>query len=169
MKLRFNESRIQDIANRYYYPREEDGLIQIRKQVEKQGYLSKNQLKLVVKWKAPRSAGHVEKNSVGYVKEVTAFVFSAKIERTKIEALTIIDGVSWPTASVILHLFHKEPYPILDFRALWSSSMDVPNQYSFLFWWPYVEFSRNISIRTGVSMRVLDRAMWQYSKENQTT
>ncbi len=74
MKLRFNESQIQDIANRYYYPREEGELIQIRKQVEKQGYLSKNQLKLVAKWKATRSAGHVEKNSEDYVKEVTAFV-----------------------------------------------------------------------------------------------
>ncbi|MEO2054550.1 MAG: hypothetical protein ABGX83_04490 [Nitrospira sp.] len=124
-------------------------------------------MQLVAKWKAPRSAGHVEKNTNGYIKDVTAFAFSTNNERSRIESLTILDGVSWPTASVLLHLFHADPYPILDFRALWSANLDVPKQYSYLFWKPYISFCREIAKRNKVSMRVLDRAMWQYSKENQ--
>ncbi|MBU4444987.1 hypothetical protein KJ656_07905 [bacterium] len=167
MKLRFDESQITNIANRYKYPREEEELLELRSQIEEKGCLTKDQLRLVAKWKAPRSARHVEKNTHEYIKEVTSFAFSAKDERSRIKILTIIDGVSWPTASVILHLFHKDQYPILDFRALWSSGLDVPNQYKFSFWWPYVEFCRDVANRTAVAMRVLDRAMWQYSKENQ--
>ena len=167
MKLRFKETEIFQIAKKYEYPREETALMDLKKLVNSKGYLSKGQLHLVAKWKAPRSAGHVERNSDEYVKEITAFAFYARDERSRIESLTILDGVSWPTASVILHLFHKEHYPILDFRALWSVSMAVPQQYSYSLWWPYVEYCRGIAKRNNVDMRTLDRAMWQYSKENQ--
>ena len=167
MKLRFKEPEIRQIAERYEYPHEETELLNLRKVVLSKGFLSKELLSKVAKWKAPRSAGHVVKNSDKYVKEITAFAFNAKNERSRIETLTILDGVSWPTASVILHLFHNEKYPILDFRALWSVTMGVPTQYSFPFWWPYVEFCRGIAKRNNVDMRTLDRAMWQYSKENQ--
>lgn len=70
-------------------------------------------------------------------------------------------------ASVILHLYHRERYPILDFRALWSLSVDVPAFYRFPFWWGYVEYCRELAERTGMDMRTLDRALWQYSRENQ--
>jgi hypothetical protein len=167
MKLRFKESKIIQIADRYEYPCEETKLLNLKKVVNSNGYLSKDQLRLVAKWKAPRSAGHIEKNTDKYVKEITTFSFTAKDERARIESLTILDGVSWPTASVILHLFHKEKYPILDFRALWSVTMDVPTQYSYTLWWPYVEYCRDIVKRNNIDMRTLDRAMWQYSKEMQ--
>ena len=88
-------------------------------------------------------------------------------ERARIQSLTLLDGVSWPTASVILYLFHRDPYPILDFRALWSLSLDVPVQYRFDFWLPYVRCCRDLAQRANVDMRTLDRALWQYSKENQ--
>ncbi|MGA7492166.1 MAG: hypothetical protein WB930_11440 [Syntrophobacteraceae bacterium] len=129
--------------------------------------MNKDELRLIARWKAPRAAGHMEKNSEEYVREITAFSFSAKTERARIEVLTNLDGVRWPTASVILHFFHKEPYPIIDFRALWSVSLAVPAQYSFDFWWPYVNFCRNLSKRVNMDMRILDRALWQYSVENQ--
>jgi hypothetical protein len=80
--------------------------------------------------------------------------------------------VSYPTASVILHFFHRDVYPILDFRALWSMGFDQPPQYTFEFWWEYVEATRNLLARAhrtlpSLSMRELDRALWQYSKERQ--
>lgn len=167
MKIRFPESKICAWAERYEYPREETDLIQMRKAVQKAGYLDKSQLRKVARWKAPRSAGHIEKNDEGYIKEVTYWALNAEIERARIEALTLLSGVQWPSASVILHLFHKEAYPILDFRALWSVRTEVPNIYSFSFWWPYVEYCRQLAARNSVTMRSLDRALWQYSKENQ--
>jgi len=166
-RLRFNQDDIKEIAERYEYPISETSLMELRAVVLQRGYLTKDDLRKVAYWKAPRSAGHAGKNDEEYVREVSSFAFRAKSERARIQSLTLLDGVSWPTASVILHLFHVDPYPILDFRALWAVSLDVPAQYVFGFWWPYVIFCRKVSKGTGVSMRSLDRALWQYSKENQ--
>ena len=99
--------------------------------------------------------------------EITSFALAAQCERSRIESLTLLDGVGWPMASVILHVFHADPYPILDYRALWSVSLPVPAPYSFAFWQRYVAFCRDIATTAGVDMRALDRALWQYSKENQ--
>ena len=101
-----------------------------------------------------------------YVSELTEFSFKTNSERARIESLTILDGVSWLTASVILHLYHSDPYPILDYRALWSVSLEIPGQYTFGFWWPYVKFCRSLAISAKVDMRTLDKALWQFSKEN---
>ena len=167
MKLRFSETKIEYWARRYEYPREETFLMGLRSVVQRARYLTKEQLRMVARWKAPRSASHIEKNDEEYVKEITAWSFSAKEERSKIEVLTLLDGVQWPSASAILHLFHKEAYPILDFRALWSVGLEVPKQYSFSFWWECVKFCRSVAQRNSLDMRTLDRALWQYSKENQ--
>jgi hypothetical protein len=166
-RLRFPKSDLSFFAARYQYPIQETTLLGLAETVVKRGWMTKDDLRIVAQWKAPRSAGHVEDNSEEYVKEITAFALAAATERSRIEVLTNLDGVRWPTASVILHFFHKEPYPIMDFRALWSVSLEMPAQYSFGFWWPYVEFCRILSRDTGLNMRTLDRALWQYSKENQ--
>jgi hypothetical protein len=81
--------------------------------------------------------------------------------------LTLLDGVGWPTASVILHFYHSDPYPILDIRALWAVGADLTHKYDFEFWMEYVQFCRTTATQVGVDMRTLDRALWQYSKENQ--
>lgn len=109
----------------------------------------------------------MEKNSDSFIKEITKIALTSEEERVRIEALTLLNGVQWPTASVVLHFFHKDPYPIIDFRALWTISMDTPNCYAFGLWWEYVEYCRNLAARAKMSMRELDQALWQYSKENQ--
>ncbi|MFH1749118.1 MAG: hypothetical protein ABIG44_18965 [Planctomycetota bacterium] len=167
MRLRFPESEIKRVAQRYEVPEAEIKLIELKAEVQRCGYVTKDQLRRVAHWKAARSARHVEKNDDDYVREITSWALKARSERARIEILTVLDGVGWPTASAILHLFHERRYPILDFRALWSVGLEVPNQYSFLFWQPYVEFCREVARRHHVNMRTLDRALWQYSKENQ--
>jgi len=87
--------------------------------------------------------------------------------RLAIETLTLLAGVEWPTASAILHFCHVAPYPILDFRALWSLSTDVPARYAYPFWREYSDFTRGLAERLGVNMRILDRALWKYSEVHQ--
>jgi len=55
----------------------------------------------------------------------------------------------------------------LDFRALWSLGLSEPKQYDFQFWWTYAQFCRKLAVESNVTMRILDRALWQFSKENQ--
>lgn len=167
LSLRFKLTDIGDIAERYQYPIQETELTKLKPEVLRRGYLTKNDLEKVAYWKAPRSAGHARKNDEEYIREITKFALATGCERARIQSLTVLDGVSWPTGSVILHLFHKDPYPILDFRALWSISADVPPQYTFGCWWDYVEFCREVARSACVDMRTLDRALWQYSKEHQ--
>jgi len=165
--LRFNIKDICSIACRYEYAESDTELNELKPVVNRRGCLEKADLKKIASWKAPRSAGNVLKNNDEYVREITRFALNAGNERARIESLTILDGVGWPTASVILHFFHKAPYPILDYRALWSVSMDVPTQYKFGFWWTYVKYCRQIASDADVDMRLLDTALWQYSKDNQ--
>lgn len=87
----------------------------------------------------------------------------------RIEVLTLLCGVGWPMASVILHFGYENQYPILDFRALWSLGVDAPNSYTFQIWEPYTHFTRELADKAGVSMRELDRALSQYSKEKQVS
>jgi hypothetical protein len=165
MELRFELEEIQELSQRYTYKISDAEVVDLRSEIEQQGFITKEQLGKIAYWKAPRSAGHVRKNSDDYIHEITRFALTTISERARIQALTVLDGVSWPTASVILHLFHKDPYPILDFRALWSVSAEQPSQYTFDFWWEYVQFCRSLADLARVSMRTLDRALWQYSKE----
>ncbi len=92
--LRFKPSDVIGWAARYGYPREEDELLSRRDAVRTAGKLDKSLLQLIANWKSPRSAWHIAKNSETFVGEVTAFAFSAKDERSRIESLTLLDGVS---------------------------------------------------------------------------
>ena len=129
--------------------------------------MTRDDLQADAQWKSPRSAGHIKANPPGVVEEVTGFALGACHERARIETLTILNGLGWPTASVILHFFHEDRYPILDFRALESLSFDVSSDsvYCLDLWWKYVRYTRKLAERSGLDMRDLDRALWQYSKE----
>jgi hypothetical protein len=109
--LKFHVDEIESVAGRYQYLISETDLIALKEKVVQRGHLTKNELALVAYWKSPRSSKHARKNSEDFVFEITRFVFGTDCERARIESLTLLDGVSWPTASVILHLFHKDPYP----------------------------------------------------------
>ena len=167
MILKFPESDINYWAQRYSYPRDIDILLSQKKIIQNTGKFTKDQLRVIAQWKSPRSARYIEKNSEKYVNEVSSWSFSAKEERAKIEVLTLLDGVGWPFASVILHFYHREEYPILDFRALWSVGIIDHKLYSFPLWWNYVKYCRQLCERNSIDIRTLDCALWQYSKEKQ--
>ena len=122
----------------------------------------------LARWKTPRSARRIAGNSEAFVEEVTKMSLRSPEERLRIEALIRLAGVGWPTASVILHFCHEDPYPILDVRALWSLGVDrPPSAYRFDLWRDYTRTCRRLAGKAGCSMRALDLALWQYSKERQ--
>ncbi len=101
------------------------------------------------------------------IKEISGLALSTKNEQLRIESLTLLNGINYPAASVILHFFHKEKYPIIDYRVLWSLKLDVPQKYTFPFWFEYVQQYRKLSSLTGLEMRTIDQGLWAYSKKNQ--
>lgn len=171
--LRFDWRRIAAIANGYSYRddrfAEQDRELQfeIGPSAQKRGHFTKPEFLKLCYWKSPRTKSRVAENPPEYIEEVTRVALSTQVERLRIEGLTLLRGVSWPTASVVLHFAHREPYPIIDYRALWSLGVAKPPPYTFDYWWEYTQFCRELATKCGVSMRTLDRALWQYSSENQ--
>jgi hypothetical protein len=167
LKLRFPRSTISKWAARYSYPSDADIENVVAPAARRQGFLTREQFLAIAEWKTVRSRSRCRRNDDGFVREVTRAALSSKNERFKIEVLRLLDGIDWPTASVILHFCDRGRYPILDVRALWSLGVAVPPPVGFHFWMEYTEFLRGVASDAGVSMRTLDRALWQYSKVNQ--
>lgn len=166
--IRFDKHEIEYWASRYDYPLESYISDTVAPRVKKTGYISKEDFLAICDWKTSRTRKHVGKNREDFILEVTRVAFSTPNERLRIEILSLLKGVSWPTASVILHFCHTEPYPIIDFRALWSLGVEVEaSDYDFGLWWEYTCYCRQVAAESRVSMRTLDKALWQYSKENQ--
>lgn len=170
--LRFDPADIPLWASRYHGTPAE---MQIEKRIEQEiaprihqiGFYTRPDFLVLTRWKTPRAQPRCEENSAALIEETTGLALSARDERLRIGVLMLLNGVSWPTASVLLHFGSREPYPILDFRALWSLGVEDGSVYSFPFWRRYVEECRRLAEENGVSMRTLDRALWQYSKEHQ--
>jgi hypothetical protein len=166
-KLRFNKKAIRDWAERY--PVEYDAEIEkiIAPQVKARGYFLREEFIRLCLWKTPRSQSKVASNPADYFVAVTRTALSTPSERLCIEVLTLLNGVRWPTASVVLHFCHADPYPILDVRALWSLGVEASAVvYNFEFWSAYTQYCRKLTAEVNVTMRELDRALWQYSKDN---
>ncbi len=135
--------------------------------LQKQRFIKQQELVEIGIWKSPRQKRRYATNDDLTVRELTKFSFSAKSERAKMGALLALNGVSYPVASVILHFAFPNQYPILDFRALWSLGWKQPSSYNFNFWQKYCNEIRKISKKLNLPLRVIDKALWQYSKENQ--
>ena len=171
MKLRFCESEILYWSERYSDLAGEELENELTDkalvdEVQQQQYLDLKLLKKVAEWKSRRRAALIDLNKESEVKEITSYAFTSPHERVRHGILTCLDGVGLPTASAILHFFHEEPYPIIDYRALWSIGVEKYN-YSFSFWQEYVSFFRELANSNDFEKRTLDRALWQYSRENQ--
>jgi len=167
-KLRFPERDIRLWASRYSDPAEPPIEDQVAPRARKRKYLDRDGFLAICAWKSPRTKSRCASNTTRMIEDTTRIALSTENEQLAIEVLTLLKGVSWPTASVILHFCRDGVYPILDFRALWSLRCEVPPQYDCDFWWSFTEYFRALAHRTDLDARMLDRALWQFSKERQT-
>jgi hypothetical protein len=164
--LRIPKSEIRRYQQRYDYTADPK-LEHIRPLAKAQGFLSVAQLHELARWKSKRRAALAQTNSEDFVREITSFAFTALHEHSRIGSLVLLSGVQFPTASVILHFCVDASYPILDFRAIWSLGMEQPSFYSPEYWVNYTSLCRNLAREHDISVRELDMALWQYSKEHQ--
>ena len=135
--------------------------------VRDRGYLRRREFLALCRWKTPRTIKRCSSNTTELIRDATQLAFGTSDERAKIGILRLLAGIDWPTASVLLHFCDRQPYPVLDFRALWSLGSERPSRYTFDFWWAYTMFTRQLAESTGHTMRTVDRALWQYSKQHQ--
>jgi len=180
--IRFPKSEVAEWAKRYSYTQggdDDTGVLEIGERSRRAGYYTRADFLDVCEWKTRgRPRRHYQRNSEEDVRRVTAVSLSSADDETRLWSLVApgLRGVQMPTASVLLHLASADPrspltagraYPIIDFRALWSLNWEGPRRDTFAFWWAYVRACRALAVDCGVSMRDLDRALWEYSNQNQ--
>ncbi|MFN8246588.1 MAG: hypothetical protein U0T56_09435 [Ferruginibacter sp.] len=83
-------------------------LFKLCKSLKTQGYATKEQLLMILKWKSPRPLRQYELNDKDSIKEITSLAFATKNERLRIHILTTLDGVSYPAASAILMFYDRK-------------------------------------------------------------
>jgi len=167
-RLRFPQRAVSEWASRYAYAGSDTPLLdEIRPRVLARGHLTRHEFLKICAWKSPRTKPWCRENSEHDVRTLTRAAFASADEALKIDLLRLLRGVAWPTASTILHFCDARPYPILDYRALWSLGYDEPPRYTTEFWLAYLGYTRELAERLGLPIRTVDRALWQYSKERQ--
>ena len=168
LRLRFPLEEISHWAEGYSYADDAE-VERIGKEAGTRGGYTRDELLRVARWKTRgRSEWRCKLNTAEDVRRATARALATDDERERVAVLIGLHGVQLPTASALLHLARPSLFPIIDFRALWSLGIDeAPTFYGFPLWWAYVTTCRSLAANAGVSMRRLDRALWQYSKQHQ--
>jgi hypothetical protein len=171
-ELRFPKQKVAEWAAQYRYrPGKEtscdEDMIRIGARTRAARHYTRDDFLQVCDWHTRGRARHYYlKNTEEQVHHHTGVALTATDEARRVSSLMLLDGVWWPTASVLLSLGHEDPYPILDSRALWSVGCERP-YYTFRFWWAYVCFCRSTASECGVTVAELDRALWAYSQHHQ--
>ena len=138
------------------------------------GYLTKNDLRTIAKWKSPRTIRHIESNSPSLVKSISTKAFRTKSERAKLSLLMELNGVSVPMASAILMFRNPKRYPVIDIRA-WQvlHQMNAVSKnaggtgFSFSHWYQYLRIVRHLASKHGVKARDIDRTLFLVHAEYQ--
>ena len=174
MRLPLDRSGILEYEKKYFETEEsrkdkqptDESIEKIQDAVKKRRYLTKSDLKTLALWKVPTKRNTlkgIKLNSPAWIEAVTRVALHPKTsERDRIETLRCLKGVGWAVASAILHWFHQDCYPIWDERAL--RTVKSPKSQSHKNWEAYVSFCRCQAAKNNVSMRTLDRALWQYDE-----
>jgi hypothetical protein len=165
-RLQFPVGDITALAAQYDFD-PDDQVAAAGASARERGYYTKPELVLVCEWKTVRSRRRVADNTAAFVEGLTRVAFAAEDESERMAALCALKGVNPPTASVLLHFAFPDRYPIIDWRALESLGQPRQPAYTIDYWLAYVDACRKLASQAGVSMRVLDKALWQYSRGRQ--
>jgi hypothetical protein len=163
-ELQFPAEQVPGLAARF--PAVDDSACEaVGAAARARGHYRRSEFLMVCAWKTPRSGPRVAANGPAAIRATTRRALADPDEAARMEALLSLQGVGVPTASTLLYFAFPALYPILDVRALESLGVKPRSQYPVSFWLGYLEACRKLAVRCQVSIRTLDKALWQWSKE----
>ena len=124
-------------------------------------------LEIVCRWKSDRRIALLSTNTDLEIERALKRALSADDIKDAVHSLIALHGVGVKMASAILTAINPERYTVLDFRALEAVGLD--NNDDIDFYVLYVGACRRLAQNHGVTMRVFDRANWQWSKRKSKT
>ena len=162
---RFSREWAEALAERYNYADDAAARAAGEAAVDR-GWYTHDEFLAVVRWKSARVVPLAGENTAADIEDRSRAAFAAGDELTRVRALLELRGVGVPVASALLHFAFPDRYPILDFRAL-ATLGDTRRRTTYVpdEWVEYVTRCRDLAAQNGVSMRVLDKALWQASKD----
>jgi hypothetical protein len=130
--------------------------------------ISKNTFIQLINWKSPRLKGIVKVTDYeNYYRPVIEKCIVENDLRSKLRLLVSLYGISFPSATTILHFIYPDVFPIIDFRTtealnhfgLLKSARISENSY-----WIFFNVIHKIKTDTNFSLRKIDRALFSYNK-----
>lgn len=109
-RLQFDLASVPRLAANYVADVGVD-VARIATTVRTRGWFERDELIAMCAWKSPRTKPRVVSNPKELVREVTRTALTTRDERVRIGVLQILNGVSWPTTSVLLHFGDCDRYP----------------------------------------------------------
>jgi hypothetical protein len=162
-KLLLDPTTIPMLAERYDYKSDADALAagaQIRKD-----RFGREALLTIFEWKTGgRGRSRLKKNSDQEIADALKLATIAKTDRAALAVLMGLNGIGVPVASAILTAIDPTRFTIVDFRALESLNAEKAD-ITIDFYLAYLEECRRLARENKVSLRTLDQALWQWSKE----
>ena len=149
-------------------------LVERLRPARERGHLTRGELLLVARWKSPRALPMVRSNSQARVQRLTRAALSAVSEGERLESLTSLRGVSFPTASAALTLIDPERYGVIDIR-VWRllHGLGVVDQnprgaqFTLAQWERFLSVIRGLAARHGVTARAVERTLFAMHVESQ--
>jgi len=161
-----------NLSTQEHVPTQE--LIDFLKTAKKRKYLEKEELEKICRWKSPRAIQLIKSNSEKDIFTTTKEAFATRSERSKMEILTRLNGVSYPMASAILMLLNPKRYGVIDIR-VWEMFYHLklvttnPKGTNFKWneWYRYLVLLRYYAKKYNVKARDIERTIFIVHKEFQ--
>ena len=178
--------------DRYSFPLGEAILDEVGGELQRQGYVTYEQLLKISDWKAGRrNRRHIRRNSPQIVVKVTKYALSYEGDESRVSALCSpnLHGVRVPVASAILTFYNPFKYGVIDqhtSRSLYRNRRALQEKFGPSRFFErkklvgftvddYLEYLRIIQkiaetvskeMGTIFKARDVDKALWQEDKEN---
>jgi hypothetical protein len=163
-KLQFRPAEIPELAKRYSFT-EDDNALAAGARI-RGGEYTRKQLSKIFEWKTKgRGRSRLEGNTDSEIADALKLAVSAETERSAVAVLRGLQGVDVPVASAILTAIDPKRYTVIDFRALEALGTKRASP-SVDFYVAYLNACRQLAKTHQVSLRDLDRALWQWSSEH---
>jgi predicted KAP-like P-loop ATPase len=164
-KLQVRPADIPKLAKQYG-PEQDDDALAAGGRIRSGDYERSN-IETIFKWKTRgRGISRLRRNSSDEIADALRLAANAKTERAAIAVLIGLQGVNVPVASAILTAIDPERYTVIDFRALEALGSKSTDR-SVNFYLVYLDTCRQLATAHHVSLRDLDRALWQWSSQRE--
>jgi thermostable 8-oxoguanine DNA glycosylase len=156
-------------------PDPSEDLISKLSHIKQRAYFDKPEFLEMCSWKSPRPRHLYQSNSSADIRRVSIKLFAAECEKQKVELLTSLKGVGVPTASAILTLTDPQDYGVIDIRVWqllyqYGAVATRPSGVGFSTenWLEFLERLRYWARKFNVTVRDVERALFEHHKEHQS-